>query len=153
MAEKKEFNGYGILFLVMIIFIVASLFALKGNSLDEHSAFEDANEFFSIFSYLMNGDVDSFLDAIPQAMSFLGLFMIMLTLLYYLFTGPLNNIFKQKNVAIAMSFVLTAYCFINNTIYNYMLSLGAIGVGALVFFMLIMMLWTGTKDMYPISKI
>jgi ABC-type multidrug transport system fused ATPase/permease subunit len=151
MAETNKPNFLlSLIFIVIIIFLFSHF--LSDDYYVEHNSLEDANEFFSVFSYIANGDIDGFSNSLEKSLSFIGLFMILLTTIYFVFTKALYFIFESKRLALVMSLILTIYCYANNVIYNYILSLSVFVIALLVFIALILMLFGGTKEMYNNTK-
>lgn len=151
MAETKKPNFFlSLVFVVIVIFSFSHF--LSGDYYVEHDSLEDANEFFSTFFYIADGDVEGFANSLEKSFSFIGLFLIILTTIYYIFTTALYFIFSSKRLSLIMSLILTIYCFSNNQIYNYILSLSVFTIALLVFIALVLMLFGAGKEMYGNAK-
>jgi len=150
MAEEQ--NSFKFLFVLLLIFLAIAFYYTGGNLTITRSAMEDSSSFFDLFLYLSNGDVNGFLDHLGPAMSFMGLFLIIFVIVYFLFTTVLSSIFRSKRLAFVMSAVITIYSFINPTIYNYLVSLNAFGIAFIVFVIAIMIIWGSSKEWYGYAK-
>lgn len=154
MAEKKT-PGIAIIIAIVAAIILFNMFFNSPDALQERSAIDDVNNFLNIFIILGQGDADGFSQAFPGAMSFIGLFIVVFAVYYFLSTTVLKTLFKRKNTALIFALVVTVYSFFNNKMYNYLISFNAYTVGLLVFLALIKMLFgTGltVKDSYDESR-
>ncbi|MGE0792880.1 MAG: hypothetical protein AB7V77_01715 [Candidatus Woesearchaeota archaeon] len=151
MTEENSAKSGWITFIVIVLFIIATSF-FTSQSQETRSAFDDTNAFFKIFESAANNDIEGVFDSIEDAVIFLALFILIFSLLYFLFTAHLKHIFKSKRFAFILSAVITIYCFVDNRVYNYIANLSAYAIGFMVFIVVVMILWGSSKTMYNNGK-
>lgn len=137
----------GVLFFVILAaFIIGAYATAKNQTFTQHYIMEDISGLVYAFQSLVYGDVGGFVDGIFLGLPIIGLFLVMFTILYFLFSVTLAKLFHhRRGVSVTLSLVLTVYAFVNNTIYNYMLSLNAFAVGFIVFCAALIMIWGFTE--------
>lgn len=140
--KPKSKSGRVLFFLILIVFAIGAFF-YTGNTevFVEHSAMDDTNALFYAFQALFMGDIDGFFDGLFSGIVVVGLFIVLFTLLQFLFTHPLKTVFPRKVHGTILALAITIYGFVDHRIYNYLLSLNAYAVGFLVFCAVVIMIW------------
>ncbi len=140
-------KGLGWLFVfIVLVFLFGSYFFITEQDVTEHQVIEDLDSMVFALSSLQTGDVDGFVEGLVGSIPVLGVFLLVFGIVYFLSSTILGRLFKRKNVVIVFSVVVTVYTFMNQTVYNYIITLHAFTIALLVFFLLLIMLWGFGKD-------
>lgn len=145
----KHKSPRGIYSWVLIIAVLIAFVMLsKGGYVQNHVAEDDLNEVYYAFQSITYGDAEGFIDHGVNSFSFLGTFLLIFGLTYYLSL----IVFRNPRLSKVLSLVMSIYAFIDGTVYNWILTVGAFGVGIIVFLALVMMLWLTTSGWISNSK-
>jgi len=140
--KPKSKLGPFLFFFILIVFVAGAIFYTSGDTgLLEHNAVTDIDSLIYGFQALANGDIDGFVDGLFGGLLVIALFMVVFAIMHFLFTHALKKVFPRKSHATILALVVTIYAFVDQRIYNYMLSLNAFAIGFLVFCAAIIMIW------------
>ncbi len=140
--KPKSKLGPFLFFFILIVFVAGAFFYTGGDTgLLEHDAVTDIDSLIYGFQALANGDVDGFIDGLFGGMLVIALFMVVFAIMHFLFSHALKKVFPRKSHATILALVVTIYAFVDQRVYNYMLSLNAFAIGFIVFCAAIIMIW------------
>ena len=139
-SDKDRSRILGLLIFIMVVFGILAFKFTTNQTFDEHSVIDDLNGLVYAFDALSYGDIEGFFDGVLESMVVIGLFVVIFTLLHFLFTTALKDLFSKK-IGTILSLSITVYAFIDHTIYNYLISLNAFAVGFFVFCAFVIMIW------------
>lgn len=142
-----------VFYLVIAVFVIGALVTMsEGTFQSNHTVSDDAYSLFDSFRSLVQGDIQGFFDNIIDGLPIIAMFFILFSIVHFLMTTVMKPIFPNRKVATMLAVVIAIYCFINQKIYNLMLSLNSFTIAFLVFGALVIMLWGFGKSTIPDSK-
>ena len=150
MAEENKKTSTIMIVMLITLFILVTYYVVTNNFFTSRSSFEDANSFFEIFEGIVNGNMSQVSYNLNPGLTFMGMFIMLFLILFFGMKVSLGHIINKQGPLVIFAFILSIYGFINNAIYSYIVNGSTYLVAALVFIVLIMILW-GTFD--HVSKI
>jgi hypothetical protein len=149
-ANPDKKHASRIFFVVIALFVIGALvYITPPNEFPEHSVTDNINSLLYGFSAVANGDIEGFFDGLVGGLPVIALFIVLFSIMHYLFSHVLSSIFPRKNHATILALVMALYGFFDHRIYNQLLSLNAFAIGALVFSALVIMIWGFTETNLP----
>ncbi|MFW5865841.1 MAG: hypothetical protein ACOCU6_01975 [Nanoarchaeota archaeon] len=143
-ADPEKSGSSKIIFYVIIaLFIVGAIATFSGNMFQTttHSVSDDVYSLYDSIRSLLQGDVTGFVDGLVNGIPIIAMFFILFSIMHFLFTTVLKSVFPNPKTATVLSVVIAIYGFVDQRIYNMMLSLNSFAIAGLVFGALIIMLW------------
>ncbi|MGM5480376.1 MAG: hypothetical protein ACQESC_02865 [Nanobdellota archaeon] len=150
---KNSKNAMTIFIIVIIIFIIGSIFVFSGQTFQtNHSVSNDVSSLFNAFIVLAQGDVYGFFDGLVEGIPIIAMFFVLFSIVHFLLTTVLKSLFSNKKIALLLSIAIAIYGFVNQKIYNLMLSLNGYTIAFLVFGAFVIMLWGFGKSTVPDTR-
>ncbi|MGM5481137.1 MAG: hypothetical protein ACQESE_01865 [Nanobdellota archaeon] len=144
---KNSKNAVAIFIVVMALFIIGAIVTFSDqNFTADHSVSGDALNLLDSFRSLASGDVTGFIDGLVNGIPILAMFMVLFAIIHFLMTNVMKPVFPNRKIATIIALVIAIYGFVDQRIYNMMLSLNAYVIGFLVFSAMLIMLWSFGKS-------
>ena len=146
--KRSPTGGKWLFYAIIAGFIIGMLYFVGGTgslNFTEHNAVDDMDSLYFAVQSAFAGDIYCFFDGLIDGIPIIALFLVLFSIIHFLFSTVMTKIFSaNKNIAVVMSLVVTIYGFVDQRVYNYLLSMNAFAIGLLVFFALLIMMWSFT---------
>lgn len=155
--QKKPKQGKWLFYAIIAGFIIGMLYFVGGSgasNFTQHNALDDLDSLYFAVQSALAGNIYGFFDGFVAGIPIIAIFLVLFSIINFLFTNVMTRIFSaNKNVATIMSLIVTIYGFVDQRVYNYLISLNAFAIGLLVFFALLIMMWGFTnKNVDALNK-
>lgn len=155
--QKKPKQGKWLFYAIIAGFIIGMLYFVGGSgatNFTQHNALDDLDSLYFSVQSALAGDIYGFFDGLVAGIPIIAIFLVLFSIINFLFTTVMTKIFSSnKNVATILSLIVTIYGFVDQRVYNYLISLNAFAIGLLVFFALLIMMWSFTnKNVDTLNK-
>jgi len=145
-ADPDKKHAAKIFFAVIVIFVIgAVVFITPPAEFPEHSVTGDLSSLLYSIQSVMHGDIEGFFDGFVDGIPLIAIFLVLFSIMHYLFAHVLKSIFPRKNAATVLALVMALYGFFDHRIYNQLLSLNVFALAAIVFSALVIMIWGFTE--------
>ena len=140
---QKSKTSRSIFYIIVALFVVGAIITFSGNMFQNttHSVSDDVYSLYDSIRSLLQGNVTGFVDGLVNGIPIIAMFFILFSIVHFLFTTVLKSVFPNPKTATVLSVVIALYGFVDQRIYNMMLSLNSFAIAGLVFGALIIMLW------------
>ncbi|MFP4119296.1 MAG: hypothetical protein ACLFTH_04545 [Candidatus Woesearchaeota archaeon] len=136
-------NALSIFIVVMALFLIGAIVTFSDqNFTADHSVSGDALSLLESFRSLTSGDIHGFIDGLVSGIPIIAMFFVLFSILHFLMTTVMKPVFPNRKTATIIALIIAIYGFVDQRIYNLMLSLNAYLVGFLVFSAFVIMLWS-----------
>ena len=139
LAQPSRKSGPLVFVIVLVVFVIGA-FNVVQEPTTNRNVIQDLDGIIIALDSFGRGDTEGFVAGLLDAISILGLFIVLFVILYYLFTNVLGNVFNKRLGAV-LSIIIIVYTVANQQMYNRIVSLNVFVIGFLVFSALLIMLW------------